>query len=147
MRSLRVVVLAPYFDDDARFLQAEEEFAVQEFIAQLAVERFTASILPWTARLDVQRFGTDAVQPVAHYFRRHFGTIVGTNVLRDAVGQHHVGQRLDAHRCSESTPPPPALATPTPACGRDDAEQCCLPENAHEFVPTVHRSIAACLQL
>jgi hypothetical protein len=33
MRSDRVVVLSPLLDDDLRFLQAVEDFAVQQLIA------------------------------------------------------------------------------------------------------------------
>lgn len=41
MRSDRVVVLSPLLDDNLHFLQAVQDFAVQQFIAEFSVKRAT----------------------------------------------------------------------------------------------------------
>jgi hypothetical protein len=45
MRPDPVVVLAPSLYDDLRLFQAIEDFAVQQFIAQFAVEEFARPAL------------------------------------------------------------------------------------------------------
>ena len=66
MRPDRVVVLAPLFDDDLRFLEAIKDFAVQKLVAQLAIEALAISVLPWTSWFDVERFRADASEPIAN---------------------------------------------------------------------------------
>lgn len=61
MRSNRVVVDAPLFDQDASFIEAIEQFAVQKLVAELAIEAFTVTILPRASRFDVGRLGTNAL--------------------------------------------------------------------------------------
>ena len=58
MRPSRVVVFAPALGQDLRFLQRVEDLAVEELIAQLAVERFTVAIFPGAAGLDIERPGS-----------------------------------------------------------------------------------------
>jgi hypothetical protein len=45
---------APLLDDDLGFVETVENFAVENIIAQLAVEVFAISVLSRAARLDVQ---------------------------------------------------------------------------------------------
>ena len=59
MRSFRVVVLSPLLDQDSSFFEAVEDFTVEEFITQFAVEGFAVAVLPRTAGFDVQRVGAD----------------------------------------------------------------------------------------
>ena len=65
-----------------RLHQTREQFAVQEFIPETTVERFTVRILPWTARRDVQ--GSDATlrQELPNRIRDELRTIVAANVFR-----------------------------------------------------------------
>lgn len=55
MRSDGVVLIAPLLEDDSSLLQTVEDFLIEAFVAQLAVEGLAIAVLPWTARLDVER--------------------------------------------------------------------------------------------
>ena len=63
MRSQVVVLTPPLFDQDLCLLERVEGLAVQEFVAQLAVERFDVVVLSRRARFDEQ--GGDAPVAVA----------------------------------------------------------------------------------
>ena len=65
MRTHRIVVAPPVFDHDLRLLQCVEDFSVQQFITQLAVEAFAIAVLPWTSGFDVSRPGSDGSYPLA----------------------------------------------------------------------------------
>ena len=49
----RVVVDAPLLDEHLCFSQRVEDFAVEQLIAQLAVEGFAVAVLPGAPRCDV----------------------------------------------------------------------------------------------
>lgn len=61
-----VVVASPLLNDDLRLSQAVEDFPVEAFISELAVEAFVVAILPRTAGVDEQRLWTDLAQPISH---------------------------------------------------------------------------------
>ena len=65
MRTDRVVVTPPGFDHDLRFFQGVEDFAVEQFVAQLAVEAFAVTILPRTSWLDVGSLRANGGDPLA----------------------------------------------------------------------------------
>ena len=94
MRSNGVVVVAPLADDDLGFFQAVEDLAVQQLIAQLAVEAFAVTVLSGASRFDVEGLRAHACQPLAYDLRRHLRTVVGTDVLWDAACEHDVGHCL-----------------------------------------------------
>src|SRR5208283_1939254 len=60
-----VVVTPPGFDQDLGLGQAEEDLAVEQLIAQLAVEALAVAVLPGAAGLDVGGLGADRGNPVA----------------------------------------------------------------------------------
>lgn len=95
MRSDRVVLIAPLLDDDLRFLQAEEDLLVEAFVPQFSVEGLAIAVLPWAAGLDVEGSGAEPGEPTADHLGGHLRAIVGTNVLGDSPGDHHVRHRLD----------------------------------------------------
>ena len=64
MRSDRIVMLAPSFDDDLRLLKRVEDFAIEELIAQLGVEALAIAILPRAAGHDVSGPGANGSNPV-----------------------------------------------------------------------------------
>jgi len=43
-------VFPPFFDQDLSFTQGEEDFAIEQFVPEPAIEAFTVSVLPRTAR-------------------------------------------------------------------------------------------------
>ena len=56
-----VVMDAPLLDQNARFIQAVEQFAIQELVSEFSVETFTVTVLPRAAWLDIRSLGADAV--------------------------------------------------------------------------------------
>src|ERR1700722_2553413 len=94
MGSGGVVVVAPLLDQNFGFLQAVEDFAVEQFVPQLAVEAFAIAVLPGTAGLDVERLGTNACQPAAHNLGSHLRAVIGSDVLRDTAHEHLVSHGL-----------------------------------------------------
>src|SRR5260370_222124 len=79
-----VVVLAPHFDDYLGFFQRVEDLAVQAFVAQLPVKRFTVSVLPRAARFDEQWLCTHRLQPLLYPAGGHLRPAVGTYVFRNS---------------------------------------------------------------
>ena len=90
-----IVMSAPLFNDDPRLLQAVEDFAVEQFVAQLAVEAFAIAVLPRTARCNEQSFCPDLSEPIPDNLGGHLGAVVGPNISGDALSQHHIGKGLD----------------------------------------------------
>ena len=68
--------MPPSFDQDLRFRHREEDLAVQQFIAQLAVERFHIAVLPRTTGFDEQRLDVQRLKPQPHERRRELGTVI-----------------------------------------------------------------------
>ena len=99
----RVVLIAPLLKNDDRFLQAVEDFSVEAFVAQLAVERFTVAVLPRTSGFDVERLGTKFCEPATHDLCRHLRTVVRADVFRYASFEHRIGHRLDDPKAVNAT--------------------------------------------
>jgi len=53
MRSFRIVVLSPIFNDDSCFAQIKEPFSIQAFIAEATVETFDVAVFPRTTWIDI----------------------------------------------------------------------------------------------
>ena len=53
MRSFRIVVLSPVFNNNACFAQVQEPFSIQAFIAEATVETFDVAVLPRTTWVDI----------------------------------------------------------------------------------------------
>jgi hypothetical protein len=68
--------MPPPLDDHARLEQCVEQFALQQFIAQLAIEALVVPILPGAAGLDEQRLDADVAEPMAHGSSRELAAIV-----------------------------------------------------------------------
>jgi hypothetical protein len=58
-----VVVDTLALDHDLRLFARVEDLTVEQLVAQLAIERFALAVLPWAARLDVERFGPQPREP------------------------------------------------------------------------------------
>ncbi len=95
MRPDGVVSIAPLLDDDPGLLQAAEDLLIEAFVAQFSVEGLAVSVLPWATRLDVERLRSQPCEPASYDPGCHLRPIVRTNVLRNALGQHHISQRFD----------------------------------------------------
>ena len=64
MGSDGVVAVAPLFDEDLGFLEAAEDFAIEQLVPRLAVEAFAIAVFPGAARFDVERLGSNIRQPL-----------------------------------------------------------------------------------
>ena len=90
-----VGVLAPQRDHDRCFLEAVEDFAVEQFVSKLAVEAFAVTVLPRATRLDVEGLGADLREPVAYDPGCYLRSVVGTYVFRNTVHDHGIGHGFD----------------------------------------------------
>ena len=59
-----VVLPKPNIDSDLGLPCGVKPFGVEHFFSQGPVEAFVVAILPWRARIDLQRLDTDPFQPV-----------------------------------------------------------------------------------
>ena len=95
MRSHRVVVLPPSFDDDLGFLQRVEDFAIEQFVTKLRVEALAIAIFPRTAGHDVGGLGTDSGDPFTQRLGDELRAVVGSNVAGDAAQDEQIGNNVD----------------------------------------------------
>src|SRR5690606_14319381 len=100
MRSQFVIVPSPLGAQDPCFQFGGEELAVEEFIAQPAVERLAVGILPWASGFDEQRSDPADAQPVPNLMCQELWPVVATQMkghtsLPNEPTQHsdHVGSR------------------------------------------------------
>ncbi len=105
-------MLTPLLDDDSGLLQAVEDFTVQAFVAQLAIEGLAVAVFPWTARRNVERLCSELCEPVAHDLGRHLRAVVRPDVFRDTFGKHYVGHRLDDTEAVDPASHPDCQAFP-----------------------------------
>lgn len=64
-------------------LQGVEDFAVEQFIAQLAVEGLAMAVLPRATRFDVGGPGSDGSDPIAKSLSHKLGAVIGACMRRD----------------------------------------------------------------
>ena len=81
-----VVVLAePLVDDDLGLPGGGEPFGIQDFAAQGSIEAFVVTVLPWRARVDMDRLDADTDEPFLEDRRCELRAVVGPYVLRLAT--------------------------------------------------------------
>jgi hypothetical protein len=78
-------MLPPLFDQDLRFFQAVEDFAVQQFIPEAGIEAFAIAVFPRAARFDVGRFGTNGSDPVPYSLGNELRAIAPMEVSTSEV--------------------------------------------------------------
>ncbi len=93
MRPLGVVVDAPALDQHAGFGQGIEDLAVEQLVAQLAIEALVGAVLPGAGPLDVQRAHTKPAQPCPHDRSDELRPLVRADVLRRTARDEQLGQR------------------------------------------------------
>ena len=62
-----VVVQSPAINHPASFLEAQEDFTVEQLIAKRAIDRFDIAVLPRATLGDEQCFDISLFQPTANY--------------------------------------------------------------------------------
>jgi hypothetical protein len=103
VRSLCVVFHVPPLRQNLCPLQRVKDLAVQELIAQLAVEALTVPVFPWASSLDVQHPGADFPQPFPQLVSDELRAVIGADVLRDPAPQHYVGQGVNHLQAPQSS--------------------------------------------
>ena len=88
MRPPLVEKLAPLLDEHLGFGTAAEPLAIQQLVAQLAVETFNEAVLPRAAGRDEGRTDRRITQPAHHLGHRKFRPVVGPNDRWLAVQPH-----------------------------------------------------------
>ena len=90
----RIVVLSPSLDQHLRLLQSVEDFHVQKFVSEFAIEALVVAVLPGTAGFDVERFHADPPEPGSDGNGCKLRTIVRSNVIRWAVLDEQLSQTV-----------------------------------------------------
>ena len=85
VRTTFIVFDTPALQDNARFAQIAEEFAVEAFIAQLVVKALNMPVLPRAPGLDVKRLYLLGLQPVLHAGGDKLGPVVAAQVLGHSI--------------------------------------------------------------
>ena len=80
----------PVFDHDLYLLQGVEDFAVEQFITQFAVEALAVAVLPRTSRLDVGRLGSDGGNPFSKSNGDDLGAVIRPKGCRDTPVLHRM---------------------------------------------------------
>src|SRR5262249_55976785 len=99
-----VVVPPPTFDDHSCLLQAVEDLAVEQFVAEPGVEALAEAVLPGAAGRDGGSAGSDCSDPALHRPGDELRAVVGTDVAGYAPENEQVGEHVDHVR----RPQPPA---------------------------------------
>ena len=96
-------MLAPSFDDDLRFLQRVEDFAIKELVAELRVEALAITVLPRAAGHDVGGLGTDSSDPSAQGLGDELGAGAVPSTLKVVAGSAEkvalTARALASERC------------------------------------------------
>ncbi len=95
MRSFGIVEVSPLLDQHLSFPQSVEDFSVQTFIPEFAVEALTVTIFPRTPRFNEECLGADPSEPFPHGFGRELRTVVGSDMLRLAVAHEQLAQNME----------------------------------------------------
>jgi hypothetical protein len=93
--SLSIVVQSPALDDDPRLCEAVEHLPVQQLVAELGIEALAVAVLPRAAGLDERGPGSHRGDPLSHGLGDELGTIVGTDMARNATQDEEVRQDVD----------------------------------------------------
>lgn len=86
---------APGLDQDFRLPEIIEDFPRQQLVSELGVEALAVSILPRRAWFDVERLHADALEPIAQGGGDELGAVVGTDMLRRAMMDKQLAQRVE----------------------------------------------------
>ena len=77
---VRIVVLPPTLNQLLCLLQRVEDFGIQKFISEFAIEDFVVSILPWATGLHELRLHADWPEPGSDGNRRKHQAIVRADI-------------------------------------------------------------------
>ena len=112
VRSNRVVVLAPLFDDALGVRQGDEPVLIEPLIAKPAVEAFDESVLRWLTRFDESKL--DAVVSENTNGAESSNPRGVLEILRDQPTRHWVCDRRSRADLSSRSSVPSSLRARTP---------------------------------
>lgn len=95
MRTHRVVVLAPFLDDDLGLFEGVKNLAVEKFVPEPCIEALAIAVFPRRPRDDIGGLRTDSGNPVAHSLRNELGSVVGTDEGRGPSQDEQIRQHVD----------------------------------------------------
>ena len=82
MRTYPVVVPPPVLDEHLSFLEGVEDLGIEQFVSELAIERFDVAILPGAAGFDKEWVDLESFEPVSDSCSTKLGTVIGTDMFR-----------------------------------------------------------------
>ena len=85
-----IVIHPPSIQNVSRLSQAQEQFAIQTLIPQLAIKAFHVSILPRTARLDEQCSDLRFLEPLLHGLGRELWAVITADVSWPAADREQL---------------------------------------------------------
>jgi hypothetical protein len=71
-----IVLLSPTPNQGFGFFQGEEDLAIEQFVAQLAVERLDIAVFLGTSWFDEKGLHAQSVEPLAQLLGNEFGTVI-----------------------------------------------------------------------
>jgi hypothetical protein len=95
VRTDRIVVPTPAFDDDPSLGERVEDLPVQQLVAKPGVEGFYEAILPRAPGHDVGGLRPNASNPLLHCLGDELGAVIGTDMARDATKDEQTRQNID----------------------------------------------------
>ena len=94
MRSNGIVMLPPALDQHLRLAKRGEDFHIEQFVAQLGIEALIVSVLPRTARLDIECSHADPAEPRAYCLGPEFAAIVRSDMLGRSVDGEQIREAM-----------------------------------------------------
>ena len=95
MRSDGVVMSSPLLDEDFGLMDRVENFAIEQLVAETAVEAFHIAVLPGAAGRDEGGLCADGADPVANALGDELRAIIRADEARRAAQDEKVGQNVD----------------------------------------------------
>ena len=93
MRSFRIVVLSPVFNDDSCFAQIQEPLSIQAFIAEATVETFDVAVLPRTAWIEIDRLDPVFSEPLLDFACDKFRAVIAADIGWNSMLHHRLPKR------------------------------------------------------
>ncbi len=103
VRADRVVVPPPGLDQHLGFGQAVEDFAVEQLVAQRAIEAFVVAVLPGRRGRDVKRLHANLGEPFLHRRRDKLAAVIGPDVCWRPARDEQFRQRRQNVLVTEPT--------------------------------------------
>ena len=115
MCALCVVLVAPFLNDHLRIPEAVEDFTIEAFVYELAVEGLRIAILPGRSGFNIKVSSAKPCQPFTQYLGGHLGPVsdgVRSQPSSATRGRTYKPQNMAEIICSEFGLPLPIKRVP-----------------------------------